>query len=301
MTAAIEIEGLVKRFGRQTALDGINLELAPGERLALLGHNGAGKTTLIRLILGLAPADAGRIRVQGGAPGSDMNRQTVAYLPENVAFHGALTGAEQLRLYARLKGEPASVVAGLVERVGLGDAARRRISTYSKGMRQRVGLAQLLLGRPRLVILDEPTSGLDPLSRETFYQMISELAEDGAAVLLSSHALTEIEARTDRIAILRSGKLVADDRLRALAGRAGLPIRLRVQAEPGRAEEVAKRIGGRRINGQSVELSCTTDEKVRLLAEITALGAAVVDIDMLMPSLEDIYRHYSREPERETG
>ena len=290
---AVIVNNVSKRFQRHVALGDVSLDVAPGERVALLGHNGAGKTTLLRLVLGLTRPDAGIVTVLGAPAGSRLARAAYAYLPESVSFHKLLTGREQISMFARLKGESAGRALECLERVGLGDAMNRRIGTYSKGMRQRLGLAQLIVGRPQVVILDEPTSGLDPLSRDLFYGLVVELAEAGAAVIHSSHALTELEARTDRIAILRQGSLVANDRLPVLQARARLPIRLRVQAGADDAEMIAARLGGERVNCQSVELACTPDDKVARLAEVTAFGDAIHDVDVIPPSLEDIYRHYS--------
>ncbi len=292
--SAIELSRIEKRFGALTALNGVTLSVAPGERLALLGHNGAGKTTLIRLVLGLIRPDGGTLRVLDGAAGSMAARRRIAYLPENVAFHGALTGREQLALFARMRGRRATIVPGLLDRVGLGEALDRRISTWSKGMRQRLGLAQILIGEPDLVVLDEPTSGLDPISRGMFYDIVAELAGRGAAVLLSSHALTEMEARADRIVILKKGDIVADGRLAELRAGAALPIRLRVSVKPDEADRVAETVGGLRINGCAVEISCSADDKLRHLAAVTALGPAVEDIEIVPPSLEDLYRHFNQ-------
>jgi len=292
---SLVVNAATKRREGREVVAGVTLSVAPGERLALLGHNGAGKTTLIRMILGLTPSDGGEIAVFGAQPGSPAARAVTAYLPESVAFHPALTGREQLRLFARLRNLPAGEVEKLLDRVGLAEAARRRIGVYSKGMRQRLGLAQALLGKPRLVLLDEPTSGLDPISRHDFYEIVDELAEGGAAVLLSSHALTELEARTDRIAILRAGHLVANNDLAALRTGASLPIRLRIAARGDGADEVAERLGGARMNGRMVELTCQQPEKLAHLARIAALGALIDDVEIAPPRLEDIYRHYSRE------
>lgn len=283
-----------KRFGDFEALSDVSFSVGAGQRIALLGHNGAGKTTLMKAILGLQPHDGGRIEVLGAAPGSPAARRQVAYLPENVAFHDALTGREQIRLYLRLRGEPVRQADELLERVGLGPAAGRRIGTYSKGMRQKVGLAQALIGRPRLMILDEPTSGLDPVSRRDVYAILDDLAAQGTAILLSSHALTEVEARTDRIVILSQGRLVADDTLAGLRERAGLPTRIQIAAMPGAAEEVARMLRGGRRNGVMVDLSCAPGEKLDRLREIAALGGKVRDLDLVPPSLDDIYAHFSR-------
>ncbi len=293
MTPGLMIEGLSKSFDGFKALDDVSFSVAPGQKVALLGHNGAGKTTLMKIILGLIRADCGRIDVMGAQPGSYGARAQTAYLPENVAFHSALTGREQMRLYLRLRGQPLDQAGELLERVGLGAAADRRIGTYSKGMRQKVGLAQALIGRPRLMVLDEPTSGLDPIARREFYAILDDLAAGGTAILLSSHALTELEARTDRIVILSAGKVVADDTLIGLRASAGLPTRIRVAARAGAVDEVAARLRGGRLNGISVELICTPEDKLERLGEVAALGALVNDLDVVPPSLDDIYDHFS--------
>ncbi|GAB4361624.1 MAG: ABC transporter ATP-binding protein [Kiloniellaceae bacterium] len=292
---ALIVEHLTKRHGRAEVLRDVSLTVKAGERVALLGHNGAGKTTLMKLVLGLTRPSGGSISVAGAEPGSAAARLACAYLPEAVAFHRVLTGRQQLGLFARLAGQPARAAGPLLERVGLGEAADRRIATWSKGMRQRLGLAQVLLCRPRVALLDEPTSGLDPLSRHDLYRIIDEMAAQGTAVLLSSHSLTEVEARTDRIAMLRDGRLVADDTLARLSARAGLPIRLRLTARGGAADAVQQRLGGTRVNGVSVELHCRPDEKMQCLERIAAAGDLVADLEMTPPSLEDLYRHYSRE------
>ena len=292
-TEAITVTDAHKHRGGRPVLRDVSLGVARGERVALLGHNGAGKTTLIRMILGLTSVDGGTILVDGAAPGSAHARVATAYLPEAVAFHKALTGREQLALFARLSGQSARLAGALLERVGLADAADRRIGTWSKGMRQRLGLAQVLIGKPVVALLDEPTSGLDPMSRRDFYEIVDEMAQSGTAVLVSSHALTELEARTDRIAILRQGVLVADDSLVALRTRARLPIRLRVTTPGGDSDRIAARLGGQRINGCGVELTCFQDEKMHRLSDITALGGLIEDVEVLPPSLEDLYRHFA--------
>ena len=291
---SLTLSQVTKRFDGVAALEAVSFDVPAGARVALLGHNGAGKSTLMKIILGLIPADSGEIRVLGAAPGSHAARAGTAYLPENVAFHPSLTGLEQIRTYLRLRGESAGQAMTLLERVGLGDAARRRIGTYSKGMRQRVGLAQALIGKPRLMVLDEPTSGLDPVSRREFYAILDGLAAEGAAILLSSHALTEVEARTDRIVILSDGVMVANDTLASLRRRAALPIHLQVTARDGRADEIARRLSGARYNGAMVDLICHHDEKLARLGEITGMRDLIEDVEVIPPSLEDIYSHFSR-------
>ena len=289
----LSIQTITKTFGAATALDKVSFGVEPGQKVALLGHNGAGKSTLMKIILGLIPADSGQVTVCGAAPGSSAARMQVAYLPENVAFHPALTGLEHLRFYLRLRGQNPAQAAELLARVGLTAAAGRRIGTYSKGMRQRVGLAQALIGTPRLLVLDEPTSGLDPVSRREFYAMLDELAAGGAAILLSSHALTEVEARADRIVILSQGRLRADDTLANLRRRAALPVQLQVTARPDAAEAVARQLQGARRNGIMVDLTCPPDQKLARLAQIAGLDALIDDVEVLPPSLEDLYTHFS--------
>ena len=293
MTTLI-LSQVTKTFGETRALGGVGFTVAAGERVALLGHNGAGKSTLMKIVLGLIGADGGTIEVCGAAPGSPAARRQVAYLPENVAFHPSLTGAEQLRFYLRLRGESPAQAMALLDRVGLAQAAHDRIGTYSKGMRQRVGLAQALIGQPRLLVLDEPTSGLDPVSRRDFYAMLNQLAAEGAAILLSSHALTEVEARTDRIVILSNGVMVANDTLANLRRQAALPIRLQVTARPGAADAVAAALAGGRRNGAMVDLTCLHEEKLVRLGQVAELRAQIEDFEVIPPSLEDIYSHFSR-------
>lgn len=292
---ALRIEGVGKLRGKFAVLSDVSLVVRPGERVALLGHNGAGKSTLMKIVLGLLHATSGSVAVMGAAPGTAQARGATAYLPEAVAFHRALTGREQLTLFARLSGASKDVVGALLDRVGLGDSADRRLGTYSKGMRQRLGMAQVLLGRPKVALLDEPTSGLDPASRHELYAIIDELAANGTAVLIASHALTEVEARTERIAILKAGRLVADDTLFNLSARAGLPTRIRITATDKEADRVAEALGGIRVNGRTVDLVCQTDGKMERLKHIAALGDAITDFDISPPRLEDLYRHYSSE------
>jgi len=292
MTPTLTLKQLTKIYAGVRALSEVSLRVAPGERVALLGHNGAGKSTMMKIILGLIPHDGGEVVVTGAAPGSAMARGNTAYLPENVAFHPALTGVEQIRYYLSLRGENPGQAMALLERVGLHGAAKRRIGTYSKGMRQRVGLAQALIGKPKLLVLDEPTSGLDPVSRRDFYALLDGLAAEGASILLSSHALTEVEARTDRIVILSKGQLVAEGSLAELRRQAALPVTLHVIARDLAAVQAA--LPEAVLTDGALVLTCPQEAKLGMLTRITGLGEAVADIEVLPPSLEDMYSHFSR-------
>lgn len=294
MSEIVKARNVSMKFKAVDALTDVSLSLAPGEKVALLGHNGAGKTTLFRIILGFIKPTTGSISIAGFAPGTDGARRTVSYLPEQVAFPKMLTGREVVRFYAKLKGAALDDVQSVLDKVELVEAADRRVDTYSKGMRQRLGLAQALVGKPDLLLLDEPTSGLDPLSRQHFYELIAEVARQGGAVLLSSHGLSELEAKTDRVAILRKGELVANAPLAELQREANLPIRIRVRAAADAVDKVHAEIGGGRINGASVELFCAQGEKMRILSRISGLGAQVEDVDVAAPTLDEVYRYFSK-------
>ncbi|MDO5657137.1 MAG: ABC transporter ATP-binding protein [Paracoccus sp. (in: a-proteobacteria)] len=292
MTMALTLSHLTKRFGDFTALNDVALAVQPGQRVALLGHNGAGKSTLMKIVLGLIPFDGGEVSVMGSGPGSAEARARVAYLPENVAFHPALSGLEMVRYYLRLRGQPVSEAPGLLERVGLGHAMKRRIGTYSKGMRQRVGLAQALIGRPGLLVLDEPTSGLDPVSRRSFYELLDGLAAEGAGILLSSHALTEVEARTDRIVILSQGRRVAEGTLADLRREAALPVSYLLIPQPGAEPGLRAAFPEARDNPAGLILSGAQSDKLETLRRIAAMPDLVADLEVMPPSLEDIYSHF---------
>lgn len=304
-STAIQLETVSKRYGAKEVLHDVDLDIATGECFALLGHNGAGKTTLIKLMLGLARPSAGRLRVLGVDPsGTDATglREQIGYLPENTAFHDAMTGREVLTFYARLKGEPTSASDALLERVGLVEAAQQRVRTYSKGMRQRLGLAQALLGKPRLLFFDEPTTGLDPTLRWEFYEILSELRSRGITTVISSHMLTELETRSDRLLIMRQGRPIACGSLESLREATNLPVRIRVSANPGEAPEIADRIRGRldlqRVNDRTIDLTCLGADKMETVRQIAALGGPVQDIDIMPPRLEEIYAYFSETGER---
>lgn len=292
----IELEGVAKRYGAVEAVRDVSFSLPQGGRVALVGHNGAGKTTLMKLMLGLIRPSAGRLRVLGEDPaeGAAETRRRLGWLPENASFNAALTGREVLRFLARLKGEPAAAADALLERVGLGAAARRRIGTYSKGMRQRLGIAQALLGEPRALLLDEPTTGLDPEVRQGLYAMLEELAGGGTTVLLSSHALEELEDRVERVVILDHGRVVADGTLEELRRLARLPVRLRLTlAGDALPDWLAAEAAPRRLGPRLVELACAPEARMSLLRRAAA-DPRVAELDMAAPTLDELYAHFLR-------
>lgn len=298
----VEIHCATLRYGTFTALHGLDLSLEAGEVLGLLGHNGAGKTTAIKTILGLLHPSAGEVRVLGGAADALEVRRQLGYLPENVSFYPQLTGRETLRHFARLKGAALSEVNELLEQVGLSHAADRRIKTYSKGMRQRLGLAQAILGRPRLLLLDEPTVGLDPIATVELYQTLDRLRAQGTGIILCSHVLPGVEAHISRAAILASGRLQTVGSLAELRREAGLPTRIRAIAPHSSAWLSRWQAAGldvRQLGGERLEVLALNGHKQQVLQTLVDDGAE--DLEVLPPSLEDLYRHYMQRATQAAG
>lgn len=301
MTVTVSVTGVDKSYRKVRALREVSFSLVPGRLSALVGHNGAGKTTLIKLMLGLIRSDRGEIRVMGQDPaaGEFSARRLLGYLPENVAFNAALTGRETLAFYARLKRiKPASAWA-LLDRVGLSDAADRRVGTYSKGMRQRLGLAQALLGQPRVLLLDEPTTGLDPALRQTFYEILNELRDGGATVLISSHALNELEDRAEHVLIMNRGRLVAQGTLAELRSLSQLPIRVSLDLAAGVDDAIVAPIADEIILAAGRKTVLVADEKGKMdLLRAVANDPRVKNIEIAAPTLDDLYAHFLNTQEK---
>ncbi|MCC3306399.1 ABC transporter ATP-binding protein [Sneathiella sp. HT1-7] len=296
----IELLGISKSYGRKKALEGISLTLSNGQCLALVGHNGAGKTTLIKIILGLLKPSNGSVAVLHGDPGNrsfNRNRRHIGFLPEQVLFQKTLTGRETLAFYARLKGLSVKTLDTYFERVDLLGAADRRVGTYSKGMRQRLGIAQALLGQPKLLILDEPTSGLDPVARQNIYKILDEEKRKGAAVLISSHVLTELDDRIDRVAILNDGKLVAQGSIPTLRHQIGMHSQMKISADREICRELMtmfqNEIPARSQFAGEVILTCPPARKVEILGKVMAFRGRIQDIELTDPTLEQVFNAYS--------
>ena len=235
----IETRELRKQFGDKTAVEDLSLEVHRGEVFGFLGPNGAGKTTSIKMLLGLVEPTSGSGSVLGAPIGHRATRARIGFLPEHFRFHDWLTGRELLLVHGRFLGmssrDTKARADALLARVDLLDAAHRPIRTYSKGMMQRVGLAQALLGRPDVVFLDEPTSGLDPLGRLLVRDVIRELREHGTTVFLNSHILGEVEATCDRVTFVREGRTIRDLRLGEIDGSTEVDLRVGSLTEEARA------------------------------------------------------------------
>jgi ABC-2 type transport system ATP-binding protein len=267
---ALEARSLRKRYRSTEALRGVDIEVAPGELVGLLGPNGAGKSTVTKIACGLVRPTAGAVSICGHPARSREARAAIGYLAELFRFPGWATADEVLAFHQRLVG---SVDAGersrLLDVVGLADAAAVRVEAMSKGMQQRLGLAQALVGSPRLLLLDEPTSALDPVGRRIVRELLAELREQGIAVLLNSHLLGEVERVCERVAIIASGQVV-------LAGRTEELLRPR-------GIEVETDSGTRLFEGAGRE------EAPRLVADVVGAGERVYAVRRLASTLEEVY------------
>jgi len=298
---ALNLNNVSKTYGDICAVQDIDLWLTSGECIALVGHNGAGKSTLIKIMLGLVKPTSGRVRVLNSDPSDNAFnplRRHIGFLPEQVLFQKTLTGRETLSFYARLKGLPGENLDALLQRVDLLEAADRRVGTYSKGMRQRLGIAQALIGKPKLLVLDEPTSGLDPIARQNIYKIIDEEKSAGATVLISSHVLTELDERIDRVAILNSGRMVAEGSIPYLRQNIGMPVQMTVTANPDSCEKIISctltNMPVSRLSADKFILRCPSEEKLALMRQILTSNVEIIDIEVIEPTLEQVYNAYSR-------
>ncbi|MDX9884046.1 ABC transporter ATP-binding protein [Thauera sp.] len=299
--AVIVARGVHKHYGLIHAVDGVDLEVRSGELFGLIGHNGAGKSTMFKMMLGLIPLTAGEIRIDGApVPGSNFRavRRKVGYLPENVVLYDNLTGAETLDFFARLKGVSPAQNAALLERVGLMHAAKRRVREYSKGMRQRLGFAQALLGKPRILFLDEPTTGLDPEAIRGFYAILRQLKSEGVTMVITSHILAEIQERVDRLSIMAAGKVQATGTVQALREQMDLPLWFDVRVAPEDFEAVRNALGGLPVGAIEahdgrIAVQCARDAKMAVIAALATLNGKVRDLTVREPSLEDVFFGFS--------
>jgi ABC-2 type transport system ATP-binding protein len=287
----IEVSGLRKRFGRTTALDGLDLAVGAGEVHGFLGPNGAGKTTTIRILLGLLRADGGTARLLGGDPWRDATalHRRLAYVPGDVTLWPNLTGGEVIDLLGRLRGgNDKKRRDELLERFDLDP--RKKGRAYSKGNRQKVGLVAALASDVELLVLDEPTSGLDPLMEEVFRRCIEEERQRGRTVLLSSHILAEVEALCDRVSIIRAGRTVETGTLAELRHLTRTAIAAELVSEPTGLGDLPG-VHGLHVDGRRVRCEVDTDSLDTVLKHLTSFG--VRTLVSHPPTLEELFlRHY---------
>lgn len=294
---AIHARGLTKHYGSLHAVDGVDLTVQKGEIFGLIGHNGAGKSTLFKMMLGLIAPTTGEILIDGASvQGKDFRaaRRHIGYLPENVVLYDNLSGLETLRFFAKLKGAPRAQCEPILARVGLSHAGQRPLREYSKGMRQRLGFAQALLGSPRVLFLDEPSNGLDPQAIRDFYATLRSLRETGVTIIITSHILAELQERVDRLAIMANGKIQALGSVQDLRDQMRMPLGVAVrlaQQDAAFALEAVSALNGVRgeVSEQGLQLSCPRDAKMALLGVLTGLGGRILDVEMQEPSLEDVF------------
>ncbi len=271
MVPALAVHEVEKRYGAVAALRGVSLEVGEGELVGLLGPNGAGKSTLVKIACGLVRPRSGRVEICGAPAGSAPARQALGYLAELFRFPGWQTADEVLALHQRLAGygSDAGKRMKLLELVGLADARTRRVEEMSKGMQQRLGIAQALVGSPRVLLLDEPTSALDPAGRRDVRRLLDRLRRDRIGVLLNSHLLTEVELVCDRVVILARGEVVAAGRPEELSRPRGVEIDV--------------------DGGTRAYPAATREDVPRLVRELVAAGEDVYGVRVVTTTLEEVY------------
>jgi ABC-2 type transport system ATP-binding protein len=299
----ITARALRKTYGKVAAVDGIDLEVRRGEIFGLLGPNGAGKTTTILMLLGLTEATSGSIDIGGFDPMRDPLevKRRVGYLPDSVGFYDTLTARENLRYTARLQGLPRAEIDRRMEealkRVGLTAAAGQRTRTFSRGMHQRLALAEVLMKGADVAILDEPTSGLDPEATFELLDMIRALKADGTAVLLSSHLLDRVQAVCDRVALFSGGRIVLEGTVTDLAHRVlGGGFIYEVEAHGAGVDQVIAAVPGTRevmpLGGDRFRVLADRDLRADLARAVVQAGAQLHSLHDMEPSLDTVYRHY---------
>ena len=300
----IEAKGLTKRYGTATAVNSVTFEVGAGEIFGLLGPNGAGKTTTILMLLGLSDISAGTARVFGHDPARDplAVKRYIGYLPDSVGFYDHLSAADNLHYTARLIGIPRAErtrrIAEALTRVGLFPVMDKKVGTFSRGMRQRLGLAEIVMKQARIAILDEPTNGLDPQASLELLDLIRDLKASGVSILLSSHLLDRVQSVCDRVALFNAGSIALMGTVGEL-GRQVLGGGFTVEVEADGGKDVAKRLralaGVRNVVAPEEgrwRLTCERDLRAEAAAEVVAAGGRLKQLSLDQPSLENIYTRY---------
>ena len=304
----IETEGLTKKYETTTAVDHLNLTVSEGEVFGLLGPNGAGKTTTILMLMGLTDRTSGKASVLGYDPARQplKVKSRVGYLPDQVGFYDELTAFENLVFTAKLNNlshnESYERIEKALDRVLLTEVAHHRVQTFSRGMRQRLGVADVLIKNPELIIMDEPTQGLDPEGAREFLDMIRSLRDEHITILISSHLLHQVQEVCDRVGLFHKGKLVLIGTVEELAHKVlGGAYRIRIEAEGDPAIILAKlqAIPGalkvKAVTSKTYEIEAKEDLRAEAAAQVVNNGARLFNLDVEAQSLEDIYAHYFQE------
>ena len=298
---AIHTQDLAKRFGKTVALAGLTMSVRRAEVFGFLGPNGAGKTTAVKLLVGLTQPTAGEAWVLGAPMGDLKTRQRLGYLPELFRYQGWLTAHEVLELHCHLARLPRArwreEIELSLQTVGLADRARDRVSGFSKGMQQRLGLGVALLGRPELVLLDEPTSALDPVGRHDVRDIIRRLKERGTSVFLNSHLLTEVEQICDRVAVVDHGRVIAKGTMQEILGKQGA-VRIRVGGITGESAAL-QRFGAFEVEGEWLTFRGLGEDRVpELVSELVHRGGRVYAVEPRQETLEDRFLELLKESDK---
>ncbi len=305
--AVLSVRGLGKTYGKGVlrrkgfrALDGVSLDVGRGTVFGLLGPNGAGKTTLIKILLGLVRGHEGEALLFGRPPGDPSSRRRVGFLPEAHRLPGYLTGRQVVRLFGMMSGaseaEVEQRIPRLLDLVGMRQSADRKVREYSKGMQQRIGLAQALIHGPELVFLDEPTDGVDPVGRAAIRAIVQDLKRDGVTVFINSHLLMEVELVCDRVMIMTKGKVLREGSVDDLTPRTGA-VHFELRAVPDGLEALLAGIGTDfRLAGSGFELKVSDDELDRAIDRLRGAGVGIRGIAQRRLTLEESFIHLVKEP-----
>jgi ABC-type multidrug transport system ATPase subunit len=299
-SATIEVNGLTKSYNHFTAVNNVSFTVKKGEIFGFLGPNGAGKTTTIKAMLDLIHANTGTIKIKGidvQSHGKEAKKY-IGYMPEKVAFYDNLTALQNMRFYAEIKHASKEECIHLIEEFGLGDAGRKRVGKFSKGMVQRLGMARAILGNPPILILDEPSGGLDPRGVVLIRDKILEMKKKGTTIFVSSHILSEIQEICDRVGIINKGVLVAQDTVDGLSKKLNLKpqITVTVDSMSAKIENTIKKLPGVesvQIKGNTLEIVCDGAMKAKVILAISTAGGNIQNLQTKEPSLEEVFMRYT--------
>ncbi|MGZ0153253.1 ABC transporter ATP-binding protein [Kribbella sp. WER1] len=298
MDALVEVSGLTKRYGDTLAVDGVDLTVLPGEVYGFLGPNGAGKTTTLRILTGLIAPTSGNVRVLGGRPGEAGVLERTGSMIESPAFYPYLSGLDNLRLLAEYAGTKRERIDEVLELVDLADRAKDRFSTYSLGMKQRLGVAAALLKDPELVILDEPTNGLDPAGMRDMRRLIRDLGSGERTVLLSSHLLGEVQQICDRVGIINAGRMVAEHNVDELRGEQELVVRATPED---RAKTLLSSFGTVHLYDDTLRVQVDPRRAAEVNRTLVEAGVEVSELHTTERALEDVFFELTTEEKADVG
>lgn len=301
--SVIQVRDVSKRYGDLSAVKNVNLSVHQGEIFGLIGHNGAGKSTLFKMLLGLIAPSSGDLLINGKSVQGRHFRQVrrqIGYLPENVVLYDNLNGLETLQFFAKLKGmngpDSRNHCLERLTEVGLEHAGSKPVREYSKGMRQRLGFAQALLGQPEVLFLDEPTNGLDPQAIRDFYTVLNTLKQRGVTIMITSHILAELQERVDKLAIMAAGQIQAIGSIDQLRKKAHLPLTMRVVIAAHNISKLQAQLStffdagvSTRTITDGLEVYCPRSYKMQVLERMMEIPGLVQDMHLQEATLEEVF------------